>query len=67
MVLIDLQKAFDTVDHNILCEKLRTMGVDPVDWFHSYLANRQQVVDVNGCFSDSFYYLFLAVYPKAAS
>ena len=40
MVLFDLQKAFDTVNHSILCEKLRIMGVGNIDWFISYLANR---------------------------
>lgn len=35
MIMLDLQKAFDTVDHLILCEKLRAMGVGSVDWFMS--------------------------------
>ena len=51
MVLIDVQKAFDTVDHGILCEKLRTMGVGSVDWFRSYLTERRQLTDVNGTHS----------------
>ena len=34
MVLLDLQKAFDTVDHNILCGKLNNMGIQ-AHWFHS--------------------------------
>ena len=42
MVLLDLQKAFDTVDHVILCKKLKTMGVN------SYLGERKQIVCVNG-------------------
>ena len=37
MVLLDLQKAFDTVDHDILCKKLETMGLDFTNWFKSYL------------------------------
>ena len=35
MIMLDLQKAFDTVDHHILCKKLRAMGVMSVDWFRS--------------------------------
>ncbi|KAH3825316.1 hypothetical protein DPMN_127190, partial [Dreissena polymorpha] len=38
--MLDLQKAFDTVDHDILCRKLRAMGVESVEWFRSYLADR---------------------------
>ena len=52
MVLIDLQKAFDTVDHGILLEKLRAIDVDDVCWFESYLQNRRQCVDVNGVRSE---------------
>ena len=49
MVLMDLQEAFDTVDHEILCSKLQALGIhfDSVKWFKSYLCNRQQVVSVN--------------------
>ena len=36
VVLIDLQKAFDTVDHVILLKKLEAMGVSSVDWLRSY-------------------------------
>lgn len=52
MALLDLQKAFDTVDHNILCEKLSSMGVISIKWFKSYLENRTQVVKVNKINSD---------------
>ena len=52
MVLIDLQKAFDTVDHAILCEKLRSIGVSSIPWFESYLGNRKQCVEVNGTRSE---------------
>ena len=48
MVLLDLQKAFDTVDHDILCNKLKHMGVACVGWFESYLKNRLQVVTLDG-------------------
>merc|ERR1712055_388294 len=48
MVLLDLQKAFDTVDHDILCKKLEAMGLDFTDWFKSYLGNRKQIVIANG-------------------
>ena len=51
MVLLDLQKAFDTVDHNILCQKLEVMGVE-VQWFLSYLGGRSQVVGYDGVLSD---------------
>ncbi len=52
MVLLDLQKAFDTVDHAILCQKLKTMGIESVGWFHSYLTSRKQIVCVNGVVSE---------------
>ena len=52
MVMIDLQKAFDTVDHHILCDKLKTMGVCDIKWFRSYLTERKQLVNVNGVNSE---------------
>jgi hypothetical protein len=48
MVMFDLQKAFDTVDHYILCSKLQTMGVKSTKWFEFYLTDRKQKVSVNG-------------------
>ena len=53
MVMLDLQKAFDTVDHSILIEKLKAIGLDStaVRWMHSYLVGREQMVEVNGTLS----------------
>lgn len=53
MVLLDLQKAFDTVDHGILLMKLRAIGLaeSSVSWFSSYLSDRHQLVDVSGTLS----------------
>jgi hypothetical protein len=48
MIMLDLQKAFDTVNHYILCSKLQTMAVKSTKWFESYLTDRKQKVSVNG-------------------
>ena len=53
MVLLDLQKAFDTVNHNILCNKLKLMGVTSTKWFESYLGKRSQLVNIEKTYSDS--------------
>lgn len=43
-IFIDLSKAFDTVDHNILVEKQKNYGIENsfIQWFKSYLSNRKQ-------------------------
>lgn len=52
MILLDIQKAFDSVDHSILCKKLSAMGIQSTIWFQSYLSHRKQIVNVNGVESD---------------
>ena len=49
-VFIDLQKAFDTVDHDILLRKLDGCGFRGItnNWFKSYLSRRKQYVSVSG-------------------
>ena len=46
-LLLDVQKAFDCVDHKILCEKIKAIGIDPA-WFKAYLSGRKQIVSING-------------------
>ena len=48
-VFVDLSKAFDTLDHNILLHKLDHYGIRGVSkqLFESYITNRQQFVQIN--------------------
>ena len=46
VVFIDLRKAFDTIDHEIILRKLSYFGAD--QWFQSYLSDRTQRCNVNG-------------------
>ena len=49
-VFIDLSKAFDTVNHEILLAKLQHYGIrgTPLKQFESYLSGREQFVNLNG-------------------
>ena len=56
MILMDPQKTFNTIDHDILLKKLRAIDFanHPIGWYKSYLSNRfLRVTLKNGC-SDPF-------------
>ena len=56
MILTDLQKAFETINHGILLRKLNIIGIfnDTVKRFPSYLSNRKFSVNSENSFSEIF-------------
>ena len=52
-LFVDLKKAYDTVNHDILLKKLELFGIRgiPLKWFCSYLENRLHRVKIGECFS----------------
>ena len=58
-IFVDIRKAFDTVNHTILLTKLEHYGIrgKALQWFKSYLTNRQQFVEINGVSSNLRYVL----------
>ena len=55
MILIELQKAFDTLGHKILLDKMKCIGFPDkkIKWFHSYLTNRVIFGSLGTAFSDA--------------
>ena len=53
-LFIDLKKAYDTVNHNILLEKLESYGIRGIalKWFENYLNGRKQKVKIGSLFSE---------------
>ena len=61
LVLLDLSAAFDTVDYNILLNRVECrLGIygPALEWLHSYLTGRVQKVSINNATSDSWELLF---------
>jgi hypothetical protein len=55
VVYLDMSKAFDSVNHEILLNKRKAIGLSPsaVSWFRSYLTHRFQAVRINSTLSDA--------------
>lgn len=54
VVFLDLKRAFETVSRDIMAKKLSNIGIVGIElnWFTSYMANRQQKVNYNNKFSN---------------
>ena len=54
MVLLDISKAFDSVDHKLMICKPQDAGASSscTEWSRSYLSGRQQVVRINSALSE---------------
>ena len=53
-VLLDMSKAFDSIDHQVLLHKIQSVSASTsaLKWFNSYLTNRHQVVQIHSAVSD---------------
>ena len=54
-IFVDLEKAFDTVNHQLLCKKLESYGLrgNVNMLMNSYLKDRKQFVSINGFDSET--------------
>ena len=55
VIFLDLKKAFDTFDHEILLSKLSIYGINGIthQWFQSYLEDRTEMCSIDGFLSSS--------------
>ena len=55
VIFIDLKKAFDTIDHQIILKKKPKFGVDQdaLKWFRSYLTSRMQRLNISNHLSSA--------------
>ena len=55
MILVDPQKAFDTLDHLVLLPTMECIGFKEsfIKWFQPYLSNRKFFVTLENVFSDA--------------
>ena len=60
LILLDLSAAFDTIDHGVLLSRLSNFDVrgSTLEWIRSYLTDRTQAVNINGCLSSFIPLLF---------
>lgn len=67
-VFIDLSKAFDTVDHEILLQKLKFLGIRGtyLKWFKSYLNNRKQFIPFDNGKKQSLWRLITCGVPQGS-
>ena len=56
-IAMDQSAAYDIIDHEILVKKMEILGFQPdtLEWFRSYLANRQQQVQIDGAKSEKLH------------
>jgi hypothetical protein len=66
IIFCDIKKAFDTCNHTILLSKLSKLGIcgAELEWFRSYLSNRQQFVSI--CDYDSILLSILTGVPQGS-
>ena len=65
-IFIDLSKAFDTISHSVLLEKLSRYGIqdNELHWFTDYLFLRSQIVQNKGVLSEPNRGSFQRGFPK---
>ena len=66
-IFIELRKAFDTVKHDLILDKLEHYGIRGITlkWFKSYLEDRKQFVTTNHTESDTYNLIDFDVFHKA--